>query len=129
MNVKDIGKNIELLNIIGKGSYGNVYLGLNNLNNQYYAIKVISKSQLQSRIVYQYFNNEIYILKHINHPNIVKYISLVEQKKDYWLVIEYCNGGSLVKALKYVNELQFSNILYIDKTVDVLKCVSDKPFS
>ena len=101
MNVKDIGKNIELLNIIGKGSYGNVYLGLNNLNNQYYAIKVISKSQLQSRIVYQYFNNEIYILKHINHPNIVKYISLVEQKKDYWLVIEYCNGGSLVKALKY----------------------------
>ena len=101
MNVKDIGKNIELLNIIGKGSYGNVYLGINNLNNQYYAIKVISKSQLQSRIVYQYFNNEIYILKHINHPNIVKYISLVEQKKDYWLVIEYCNGGSLVKALKY----------------------------
>ena len=101
MNVKDIGKNIELLNIIGKGSYGNVYLGLNNLNNQYYAIKVISKSQLQSRIVYQYFNNEIYILKHISHPNIVKYISLVEKKKDYWLVIEYCNGGSLVKALKY----------------------------
>ena len=46
MNVKDIGKNIELLNIIGKGSYSNVYLGLNNLNNQYYVIKVISKSQL-----------------------------------------------------------------------------------
>ena len=101
MNVKDISKNIELLNIIGKGSYGNVYLAKNNSNNQYYAVKVISKSQLQSKIVYQYFNNEIYILKHINHPNIVKYISLVEQKKDYWLIIEYCNGGSLVKALKY----------------------------
>ena len=101
MNVKDISKNIELLNIIGKGSYGNVYLGKNVLDNQCYAIKVISKSQLQSKIVYQYFNNEIYILKHINHPNIVKYISLVEKKKDYWLIIEYCNGGSLVKALKY----------------------------
>ena len=101
MNVKNFSKNIELLNIIGKGSYGNVYLGKNKANNEYYAIKVISKSQLQSKIVYQYFNNEIYILKHINHPNIVKYISLVEQKKDYWLIIEYCNGGSLVKALKY----------------------------
>ena len=101
MNVKNLSKNIELLNIIGKGSYGNVYLGKNVISNQYYAIKVISKSQLQSKIVYQYFNNEIYILKHIDHPNIVKYISLLEQKKDYWLIIEYCNGGSLVKALKY----------------------------
>ena len=101
MNVKDINKNLELLSIIGKGSYGNVYLAKNYSNDQYYAVKVISKNQLQSKIVYQYFNNEIYILKHINHPNIVKYISLVEQKKDYWLIIEYCNGGSLVKALKY----------------------------
>ena len=101
MNVKNLSKNIEILNIIGKGSYGNVYLGKNVISNQYYAIKVISKSQLQSKIVYQYFNNEIYILKHIDHPNIVKYISLLEQKKDYWLIIEYCNGGSLVKALKY----------------------------
>ena len=80
MNVKDIGKNIELLNIIGKGSYSNVYLGLNNLNNQYYVIKVISKSQLQS-IILKYFNNEMYILNHINRINIVKYISLLEQKK------------------------------------------------
>ena len=101
MNVKNLSKNIELLNVVGKGSYGNVYLGKNITTNQYYAVKVISKSQLQSKIVYQYFNNEIYILKHIDHPNIVKYISLVEQKKDYWLIIEYCNGGSLVKALKY----------------------------
>ena len=101
MNVKNINKNIELLNIIGKGSYGNVYLGKNIISDQSYAVKVISKSQLQSKIVYQYFNNEIYILKHIDHPNIVKYISLLEQKKDYWLIIEYCNGGSLVKALKY----------------------------
>ena len=101
MNVNDNGNNIELLNIIGKGSYGNVYLGKNTTNNQYYAVKVISKAQLQSKVVYQYFNNEIYILKHINHPNIVKYISLIEKKREYWLVIEYCNGGSLVKALKY----------------------------
>ena len=101
MNVKNFNNNIELLYTIGKGSYGNVYLGKNKVDDKCYAIKVISKSQLQSKIVYQYFNNEIYILKHINHPNIVKYISLVEKKKDYWLIIEYCNGGSLVKALKY----------------------------
>ena len=101
MNKNDSCKNIELLNIIGKGSYGNVYLGRNESNNQFYAIKVISKSQLKSRIVYQYFNNEIYILKHLDHPNIVKYINLVEKKNDYWLIIEYCNGESFATALKY----------------------------
>ena len=101
MNKKEIGKDIELLNIIGKGSYGNVYLGRDNLTREYYAIKVISKTQLKSRIVYQYFNNEIYILKHLEHPNIVKYINLIEKKDDYWLIIEYCNGESFAKALKY----------------------------
>ena len=50
MNIKGIGKNIEYLIIIGKGSNGNVYLGLNNLKNQYYAIKAIFKSQLQCNI-------------------------------------------------------------------------------
>ena len=101
MKKKEIGKDIELLNIIGKGSYGNVYLGRDNVTREYYAIKVISKTQLKSRIVYQYFNNEIYILKHLEHPNIVKYINLIEKKDDYWLIIEYCNGESFAKALKY----------------------------
>jgi len=96
-----ISQNIELMNIIGKGAYGDVFMGVNTKTKEIYAIKKITKKQLESEIIYQYFNNEIFILKHLNHPNIIKFKSLTEYKSDYYLSTEYCNGGSLEQAMKY----------------------------
>ena len=96
-----ISKNIELMNKIGKGAYGDVFMGINTKTKEIYAIKKITKKQLESETIYQYFNNEIFILKHLNHPNIVKFKSLTEYKSDYYLSTEYCNGGNLEHAMKY----------------------------
>ena len=99
-----INKRVELKNKIGKGAYGDVFLGRNIVTKETYAIKKITKKQLKSETIYQYFNNEIFILKHLNHPNIVKFKGLIEYKSDYYLLIEYCNGGSLERAMKYYME-------------------------
>ena len=89
------------MNKIGKGAYGDVFMGINTKTKEIYAIKKITKKQLESETIYQYFNNEIFILKHLNHPNIVKFKSLTEYKSDYYLSTEYCNGGNLEHAMKY----------------------------
>jgi len=96
-----ISQDIQLLNIIGKGAYGDVFMGKNLKTKEIYAIKKITKKQLESETIYQYFNNEIFILKHLNHPNIVKYKSLIEYKTDFYLSTEYCNGGNLEQMMKY----------------------------
>ena len=96
-----ISKDIEIMNIIGKGAYGDVFMGRNLKTKEIYAIKKISKKQLESETIYQYFNNEIFILKHLNHPNIIKFKSLNEFKTDFYLSTEYCNGGNLEQAMKY----------------------------
>ena len=96
-----ISKSIKLMNKIGKGAYGDVFMGINTKTKEIYAIKKITKKQLESETIYQYFNNEIFILKHLNHPNIVKFKSLTEYKSDYYLSTEYCNGGNLEHAMKY----------------------------
>ena len=96
-----ISKDIEITNIIGKGAYGDVYIGKNLKTNEIYAIKKITKKQLESEIIYQYFNNEIFILKHLNHPNIISFKSLIDYKTDIYLLTEYCNGGNLEQAMKY----------------------------
>ena len=96
-----ISPDIELMNIIGKGAYGDVFMGRNLKTKEIYAIKKISKKQLESETIYQYFNNEIFILKHLNHPNIIKYKSLNDYKTDFYLSTEYCNGGNLEQAMKY----------------------------
>ena len=96
-----ISQDVELLTIIGKGAYGDVYMGKNLKTKEIYAIKKITKKQLESETIYQYFNNEIFILKHLNHPNIVKFKSLIDYKNDFYLSTEYCNGGNLEQAMKY----------------------------
>ena len=96
-----ISKDIEIMNIIGKGAYGDVFMGRNLKTKEIYAIKKISKKKLESETIYQYFNNEIFILKHLNHPNIIKFKSLNDYKTDFYLSTEYCNGGNLEQAMKY----------------------------
>jgi len=90
-----INKNIQLLNIIGKGRCGEVYLGQNIITKENYAIKKISKKLINIDSNRCYFNNEINSLKLLNHPNIVKYKGLYEDDISYYIFTEYCNGGSL----------------------------------
>ena len=92
--------NLELLNIIGKGAFGNVYLGKNKDTNEYYGVKLIEKSLLKDELSNKYFNNEISILKKLDHPNIIEYKGLLENENNYYLLTEYCNGGTLDNAIK-----------------------------
>lgn len=100
-----INKNIEFLNIIGKGRCGEVYLGRNIITKENYAIKKISKNLINIESNRCYFNNEIKSLKLLNHPNIIKYKGLYEDDESYYICTEYCNGGNLEFAKKnYYNK-------------------------
>lgn len=47
-----------------------------------------------------YLKNEIIILQHLKHPNIVKFEDVKKSKKHFFIVLEFCNGGELSKALE-----------------------------
>ena len=52
-----------------------------------------------------YLENEIRILKSLNHPNIIKLHDIKKSKKHYFTIFEYCNGGNLSEALeKYMEK-------------------------
>ena len=95
-----IDNSIELTNQIGNGSYGAVFLGKDKNTDELYAVKKISKKLLLSNSTIAYLNNEIYILKHLtSHPNIVKFHKITETISNYYIILEYCNGGNLEQAL------------------------------
>ena len=48
----------------------------------------------------KYLKNEIIILQHLKHPNIAKYDDVKKTKKHFYIVMEFCNGGELSKALE-----------------------------
>ena len=52
----------------------------------------------------KYLTNEISILKEAIHENIVKFEDLKQTSTDYYLIMEYCNGGCLSDCLEEYKE-------------------------
>lgn len=38
---------------------------------------------------------EINILKRLDHPNVIKFIDAKKTENNIYLIMEFCNGGSL----------------------------------
>ena len=89
---------LTLTTKLGEGSFGNVYLTTKQGASTKYATKVFDKTQDQSLI--KYINNEISILKDVNHPNIIRFIEKHEDSNNIYIVTEFYNGVNLSQALK-----------------------------
>ena len=63
---------------------------------------VFERPENKDRLLY-----EIEILKYLNHPNIVKFYGLKKTLNNWYLITEFCNGGSLLSNLKkYINHFR-----------------------
>ena len=97
LNVKD---EICLKECIAKGSYGRVYLTYyKNNSKKVYATKIISRENEDSNFR-KYFNNEMNILKEVDHINIIHLVGLRCDKNNYYIITDYYNGGTLADCLK-----------------------------
>ena len=96
---------LTLIDKIGKGAFGEVYLTSKQGSSIKYATKKLDKSKYSSNPkAKKYLDNEIAILKDISHPNIVKLVEIKDTGKYCFLVTEYCNGGSLSDCLEKYQE-------------------------
>ena len=82
----------------------------------------------------KYLRNEIEIMQRLVHPNIIKFESIKKTKKNYYLIIEYCNGGELSKALekykvKYGKPFSQEVVQYLMRQIiDAFKYIHGKKF-
>jgi len=91
---------LTLLKCLGKGSFGEVYLTSKQGTKQKFATKKIDRKFTQNPKAKKYLDNEINILKEIDHPNIIKLIEVHETTQYIYLVMELCNGGGLSDCLE-----------------------------
>ena len=97
--------NLILEKCVGKGSFGEVYItSIKGDDKRKLATKKLERDQIEGTEAIKYLTNEIKILHKLNHPNIAKFESVKKTKKHFYIVMEYCNGGELSKALEKYQE-------------------------
>ena len=93
-----------LTEFIGKGTFGEVYLTKKKNSDFLFATKRMSKEFVDDPKYTKYFNNEINILRKLYHKNIIRLEALKKTTHHYYVIMEYCNGGTLTECLeKYKN--------------------------
>ena len=93
-------EDLTLQKCLGKGAFGEVYLTSKQGSQQKFATKKIDKKFTSNPRAKKYLDNEINILKEIDHPNIIKLYEVKETNQFYYLVMELCNGGGLSDCLE-----------------------------
>ena len=86
--------------ILGRGSFGIVYLVKQRYLSRYFAMKVIKKSQTKAKEEEENLMNEVDILRKLDHPNIVKITDFYSLKTEYNIITEYCQEGELFDEIK-----------------------------
>ncbi|XWS33149.1 hypothetical protein CRYUN_Cryun22dG0054000 [Craigia yunnanensis] len=88
--------------LLGRGTFGHVYLGFNSERGQMCAIKevrVVSDDQTSKESLKQ-LNQEINLLSQLSHPNIVRYYGSELGEETLSVYLEYVSGGSIHKLLQ-----------------------------
>ena len=106
----------ELKEVIGKGKFGVVNLGIHKKTQKQVAIKIINKDSIKTTEDKELVKVEIDILKLCHHPNIVRLLDHLENLDYIFIVMEYIEGGTLGQYIKKHNfnftEHQAANIIY-----------------
>lgn len=98
-------EDLILVDKLGSGSYGEVYLTKKERFNCFFATKKVANSIALNEKNKKYFNNELYILRNFSHESIIKLFEIKRTANNFYLVFEYCNGGTLNSCLKaYMNK-------------------------
>ncbi|XVE85727.1 hypothetical protein DITRI_Ditri17bG0114100 [Diplodiscus trichospermus] len=109
---EDPSTKYELLNELGKGSYGAVYKARDIRTSELVAIKVISLTEGEEG--YEEIRGEIEMLQQCSHPNVVRYLGSYQGEEYLWIVMEYCGGGSVADLMNVADEpLEEYQIAYI----------------
>ncbi|GER54389.1 kinase family protein [Striga asiatica] len=79
---------------IGEGSFSTVWHARHRAHGTEVAIKEIVTSRLNPKLQ-ESLKSEIFILKRINHPNIIRLHDMIEESGKIYIILEYCKGGDL----------------------------------
>ncbi|KAL7609263.1 mitogen-activated protein kinase kinase kinase YODA [Lactuca sativa] len=93
--------------LLGRGTFGHVYLGFNSESGEMCAMKevILFADDAKSKESAQQLGQEIALLSRLRHPNIVQYYGSETVDDKLYIYLEYVSGGSIHKLLQDYGQL------------------------
>eukprot|EP00826_Nyctotherus_ovalis_P059807 TRINITY_DN8350_c0_g1_i3.p1 TRINITY_DN8350_c0_g1~~TRINITY_DN8350_c0_g1_i3.p1 ORF type:complete len:483 (-),score=146.72 TRINITY_DN8350_c0_g1_i3:880-2328(-) len=85
-------EDFELLNLIGKGAFGRVYLVKHKKTEKLYAMKALDKKRVMTQNILRYTRTERDVLCVTKHPFIVGLHFAFQNSEKLFMVMQYCPG-------------------------------------
>jgi RAC serine/threonine-protein kinase len=85
----------KLIKVIGKGSFGKVFLVREIKTSQMFALKVLKKDNIIKRNQVEHTKTERSVLGYVKHPFIVGLNMAFQSREKLYFVLDYCAGGEL----------------------------------
>lgn len=100
---------------LGAGAFSAVYKCVEKLTGETKAVKIVSKQALtKQHTTLKNKLQEIQVLKLLDHPNILKIFKGFEDARNFYIVMEFCQGGELFREIltkHYFTEIEAASIM------------------
>ena len=116
MKIKNTGNinNYIIKNDIGEGTFGKLKLVIYKPTGDEYAMKILNKQTIKEKMKNIDFKENEIIIK-LHHINIVNCFELIENKENFYIIMEYCQKGELsdyIEENKKLSEDESSMFFY-----------------
>ena len=85
----------KIIKVIGKGSFGKVFLVREHVSGEMFALKVLRKDNIIKRNQVEHTKTERNVLGYVKHPFIVGLNMAFQTADKLYFVLDYCAGGEL----------------------------------
>jgi serine/threonine protein kinase len=103
----------HILGEVGQGQFGQVFCGSDRTTGELVALKNLDHRRFKTRN----FLRELAVLVRLDHPNIVSFHALEYNAKGRYIVMDYCQGGTLRHLMESKLELSLAQKLQIIRDI------------
>ncbi|XP_032907693.1 serine/threonine-protein kinase Nek5 isoform X2 [Catharus ustulatus] len=118
----------EIIKQIGEGSFGKIFLAKGKMDNEPCVIKEINLTKMPVKEK-EASEKEVILLAKMKHANIVTFYASLQENNKLYIVMEYCDGGDLMKRINMQHGVLFDEDQILSWFVQIslgLKYIHDK---
>ncbi|KAM9850647.1 serine/threonine-protein kinase Nek5 [Aulostomus maculatus] len=118
----------QVVRQVGEGAFGRVFLVRDRRRDGQCVVKEVNLCKMSAREK-EASKKEVTLLSKMKHSNIVAFIHSFQERGCLYIVMEYCDGGDLMKRINMQRGVAFSEHQIVDWFVQIclgLKYIHDR---